>query len=591
MAKNVDTTKMKQLVIKYANKYKVPVDLALALVNQESGFNPNAKSHAGAMGLGQLMPATAKSLGVTNAYDPEQNAEASMRHLGNLIIHYKGNTDLALAAYNAGMGNVQKYGGIPPFSETQNYVKSINAGRKNYAKVASNDSLIAQNINDVTKLQSKGGERNMSMQGGVNMNAMPSLTGGYSQDELIARAIASQDPFTLALSQFRNGQITYDQLATQFPNQVQRLGITPQMQGAAMTPAQQQLLNRRMDLSPEQMQQIAANDQALRQQMIDAQTGYNQGLSQQMQNQYDRLMQAAANDPRLQDTGYYVDPRLVNQSMMGDAIGALANGIGGGNIDFSRIPSYADRQRALYQAQVANQYGIPYEQLMAGRQGVYENQLKILAQQAADLKEMANQGQISQRTLMTELAKINKGSEAVIESMKQNTEYQKAVAPEIIKSQGDITKQEVTNQGNVNTTGMTQAGGIASQNISTLGGIANTERQAQATEYNADRSLEGTRYTADTRRNIESAKLPYYASGQVGAYLTGASGLPNYDPIPYLEQIGVMTPQTGVASKRSNQIVGQPQVPTLFQQAVQNRINQMNQAGQTDTFYPEEDRY
>lgn len=106
-----------------ARKHGVPEDLFLRLVNQESRFKPKAKSHAGAIGLAQLMPGTAKSLGV-DPHDPKQNLEGGARYL---MMQYKkfGTWKLALAAYNAGPGAVKKHGGIPPYRETRNYVKII----------------------------------------------------------------------------------------------------------------------------------------------------------------------------------------------------------------------------------------------------------------------------------------------------------------------------------------------------------------------------------------------------------------------------------------------------------------------------------
>ncbi|MGN0345036.1 MAG: lytic transglycosylase domain-containing protein [Lachnospiraceae bacterium] len=110
---------------KAAQTYNVDVELLKAMAKAESGFDPNATSRSGAMGIMQLMPTTAKGLGVTDAYDPEQNIMGGAKYIASLLEKYDGNVAYALAAYNAGSGNVDKYGGIPPFEETQNYVTKI----------------------------------------------------------------------------------------------------------------------------------------------------------------------------------------------------------------------------------------------------------------------------------------------------------------------------------------------------------------------------------------------------------------------------------------------------------------------------------
>lgn len=119
------STNIEELIETFSDKYGVDGDFIKAIIKQESGFNPNATSKKGAMGLMQLMPKTAESLGVLDAYNPSQNIEGGVKYLKSLLEKYDNNRELALAAYNAGPSAVKKYGGIPPYKETQNYVKSI----------------------------------------------------------------------------------------------------------------------------------------------------------------------------------------------------------------------------------------------------------------------------------------------------------------------------------------------------------------------------------------------------------------------------------------------------------------------------------
>ena len=106
-------------------KYDVDINLLKAIAKAESGFDASATSSAGAMGIMQLMPATAKALGISDAYDAHDNIMGGAQVIAQNLKKYNGDISLALAAYNAGSGNVDKYGGIPPFTETQNYVKKV----------------------------------------------------------------------------------------------------------------------------------------------------------------------------------------------------------------------------------------------------------------------------------------------------------------------------------------------------------------------------------------------------------------------------------------------------------------------------------
>lgn len=116
---------LERLVHDIAERHKLDPVLVKAVIEAESNWNPNAISHKGAQGLMQLIPGTADSLGVKNAFDPEQNIEAGVRHLRTLLEKYNGDLTKALAAYNAGAGAVDRAGGVPNYRETRNYVQKI----------------------------------------------------------------------------------------------------------------------------------------------------------------------------------------------------------------------------------------------------------------------------------------------------------------------------------------------------------------------------------------------------------------------------------------------------------------------------------
>lgn len=115
-----------------ADKYNIDESLIKAVIKAESGFNPNAVSKAGASGLMQLMPGTARGLGVEDIFDVEQNIEGGAKYLRGMLDRFDGDKSLALAAYNAGPNAVKRYGGIPPYQETQNYVKRVLSYERNY---------------------------------------------------------------------------------------------------------------------------------------------------------------------------------------------------------------------------------------------------------------------------------------------------------------------------------------------------------------------------------------------------------------------------------------------------------------------------
>lgn len=153
---------LEQVFQRASDTYQVSKDLLKAMAKAESNFHADATSHCGAMGIMQLMPGTAASLGVTDAYDPQQNIMGGAKYISRLLEKYNGNLSYAVAAYNAGSGNVDKYGGIPPFKETQNYVVKVlkyleegvaipdsSATATSYAQAAGSSGASGRTLQDV----------------------------------------------------------------------------------------------------------------------------------------------------------------------------------------------------------------------------------------------------------------------------------------------------------------------------------------------------------------------------------------------------------------------------------------------------------
>lgn len=128
----VPPARVEQLVNSNANAWGVDPALVKAIMANESGFNANATSRTGAQGLMQLEPSTAADLGVGDAYDPAQNVSGGTRYIRSLLDRFHGDVRLAVAAYNAGPQAVEKYGGVPPYAQTQSYVQNVLASYRRY---------------------------------------------------------------------------------------------------------------------------------------------------------------------------------------------------------------------------------------------------------------------------------------------------------------------------------------------------------------------------------------------------------------------------------------------------------------------------
>jgi len=158
------------LVIEHARANGVRPDLVRGVIQAESAFNPLALSNKGAMGLMQLMPATASDYNVLNAYDPAQNIRAGVAYLKSLLTRYGQNEELALAAYNAGPGAVTKYGAVPPYRETRNYIARIQgtAGPRPPARTAVYRQVEVVGGHEVTRLTNLPPAKPVAVRAGIN---------------------------------------------------------------------------------------------------------------------------------------------------------------------------------------------------------------------------------------------------------------------------------------------------------------------------------------------------------------------------------------------------------------------------------------
>lgn len=556
MAK-VDTTKMHQIVIAAAEKYGVPVDLALAMISAESGFNPNAKSQVGAIGLGQLMPDTARGLGVKNPYDPVQNADGSMRYLKAKLDEFGGNVDLALAAYNAGSGAVRKYGNrVPPYSETRNYVKSIKSNRGKYAKIVSNSSKVPADIDKVTlqgkvAMNEQNSNNNANTASDMIMSNLGSqyynptnpvladrdlLTdGGKKQAQLIDIATKGRPDAKAQLQLYLNGLMSFEELNAKYPDMVQALGLTQETERKSpYSPYTTNMLdNIYNQLMPtdEQIRQAQQNVTLQNAQTIDAYNQQRDALTKVMSDAYNKQVNTIAQNPYGDlENPIQIDSEALRQARLNDLRNDLYYARQGRtnpiikdeDILMSRLYTQRD-------AQLANKYGISPAEAKQIAATQYNNQVAAAKQNVENAKTQYYLGNISTQQLMKVLQENNSiANNARANATKQYGDFMGKVMPEMIQQDAETVRRVLQNQGAVDTQAMQNAGSIANTNID-----ANNERDIA--RYQGEVSQRGQDINANTQM---------YATN-VGA-LTNAAKLQQdqsqFDVMAPYKQFGTMAP-------------------------------------------------
>lgn len=374
-----------------AKKYNVPPELVLALANQESGLNQNAKSKAGAIGVMQLMPATAKELGV----DPnniDQNIDGGVRYLAQMIELNNGDIPLALASYNAGYGAVRKHNGIPPYAETQNYVKNIMA------------NINPNNVNSVTAVA------NPTQISKVDPLAV------LESDSAATRAI--DDIKALNKLSKENLYNIYQSSRPSFEN---------------MTDAQLQMMN--MSFSPD-MNKVQDLQNQMNQSVIDAYSAGVQAdanLANRLAEKYKAMRDNIATDPRLQQGSYYIPA---------DYYANLAPLEMAARGQQPSLQDYQNIERARYQMNLANQYGVPYEDMMAAQTNRIQQQNAITAKEIETLVTRATAGDARALNLLTTMKEIApKSLEAYTGGLEQNRQYYQAIAQELFKTDAALGQE------------------------------------------------------------------------------------------------------------------------------------------------------
>ena len=430
-----------------AKKYNVPPELVLALANQESGLNQNAKSKAGAIGVMQLMPATAKELGV----DPnniDQNIDGGVRYLAQMIELNNGDIPLALASYNAGYGAVRKHNGIPPYAETQNYVKNIMA---NINPTNVNSVVANANPTQVSKVDPL-----------AVLEAESAATGAIDDIKALNR-LSKENLYNI-----------YQSSRPSFEN---------------MTDAQLQMMN--MSFSPD-MNKVQELQNQMNQSVIDAYSAGVQAdanLANKLAEKYKAMRDNIATDPRLRQGSYYIPA---------DYYANLAPLEMAARGQQPSLQDYQNIERARYQMNLANQYGVPYEDMMAAQTNRIQQQNAITAKEIETLVARATAGDTRALNLLTTMKEIApKSLDAYTGGLEQNRQYYQAIAQELFKTDSALGQEylKAVSAGDTNLANNIAAQGKAIQEgrASIIGKQLETGTQQNIANINDARKAEENR--------------------------------------------------------------------------------------------------
>lgn len=518
---------IKKLIVQEAIKQGVDPALALAVAQHESGFNniaisPKNKNGSRDHGVFQLND---KYHHLKNVYDPIENIAYGIKHLKGLLAGAKGNVAKALSDYNAGAG--AKGEGR---AKGDAYAKKVMNLIPQYSKASVNK--IAQSSPQPTAQINKQGELvgdTSSLKG--DKTTMDNVPTGASAD----MGIRYQDPVTGEIKNISLAEMY--QAATRQSETPADIARNAQMNYLKTLddPRVQALMNQRVGITPEEANQMALNQFQMLQQMQGQNTSNVGAYQQMLQDLYNKQNEVIMSDPRLQNQGYYVDPRAVDRSLMGNAGIALANAIKSGNIDPNAIPSAMDRANAQYMAKVANQSGVPYEVLMAANQDRINNQLKALQAQGVSIDALVKAAQTGDQNAINQLQYVFKTPQELMkETIGKQADFNKEIASQVLQGLRDPNAPAVNAYSAQTTQGMGNAADVIKAILQGEYGLNETQIKAITDRYGIDVGAQtqrrGQDMTRQTELDVTNIQQPAKNITAAGQFYGNTSPVMGYEP-------------------------------------------------------------
>lgn len=519
----------KQSIIKkaiaYADKYKVPRNIVLAIIEKESGFNPKIKGDQG-KSLGLMQIHTGYHPDYKGGFDIDKNLDYGVKLLSNLIKKH------GLAK------GVERYNGSG--SKARAYARDVLNNRAPRLKsVAAQVMSSSDNLTD----QTIGGTDTDTMASNVN-----NITGAAAPVQQIPQVeqptIQVVDPQTGRLINVSTGDLLTEATSPANTPADYLYNVQEQNIQAMLDPRVQQLLQSNAALTPEQINQIQNPQLQTLQAMQQAQLQGNQGMYDRLNNLYQQGNDIIMSDPRLQNTGYYVDPRELARAQAFDEADAryaagMARLTGNPMYLYSKTPSEAEnllvKQKALSQANLANMYGMDYDTLVAANTARINNQLNNLNQLYAQIPNLITLAQNGDKNAMAALQTISEQTSALTqEGIKAQRDIDKERVGQVLQTLRTGTPEAITASSaearankdvykDALITDLAGRYGLSKEQMSGLYNILTTQMSGDVQRDIAQLQSDTSRANKDVDYRINQENLPYKTFGAMGTYLGGSA--------------------------------------------------------------------